>query len=659
MRSKWMTALAGGAMLAAFFVEVGPAQQPATGNAPAAKGVPPGDWPMYSRDLTSSRYSPLTEINPGNVSKLQLAWTYTPPPLPPGANAGQDGPPEGKGKGGGGGAKGKGGGGGGGIPAEMTPIVVNGVMYVAAGPRVIALDADTGKEIWIHNGAGNIANRALGYWPGDGQNPPRLFFTVGTSLRAINANTGAVVPGFGNEGSVPLDNPWGGAPYVYKNMIVMGNNNGESTAGPPGDTKVYDARSGALVWTFKTIAQPDDPNFKGAWLDDGWKQRAGVNHWGWYFTVDEERDLLYMTLGSPAGNYWGGDRPGTNLYGNSIVAVNATTGKYVWHFQVVHHDLWDTDLPAAPSLFDVVKDGRRIPALAVISKNALMFILNRETGEPIHGVEERPVPRGEVPGEWYSPTQPFPLKPPPLARQSFDKAKDFVTAEDTTPEHVAACEDLWERAGGYINLGPFTPFPYHEAGAPPRSALQFPGNGGPNWGGTAADPTLGYVFVTTHDAALSGWVEKKVEGGNYGSGNGSPQPYDRGSIAGPGPYTGFSAGGFPCQKPPWGRMFAVNAHTGDIAWEVVLGINERLPEGKRNVGAVGSAGPIVTAGGVLFVPSNDSHLRAFDSRTGRELWSVRMQGNMNANPMTYAGKSGKQYVAGVAGGSVVAFALPR
>jgi quinoprotein glucose dehydrogenase len=324
---------------------------------------------------------------------------------------------------------------------------------------------------------------------------------------------------------------------------------------------------------------------------------------------------------------------------------------------VVHHDLWDTDLPAAPSLFDVVKDGRRIPAMAVISKNALMFILNRETGEPIHGVVERPVPKGEAPGEWYSPTQPFPVKPAPLARMSFDKDKDLVTAEDTTPEHAAACKELFEK-GNYFNLGPYTPFPFHEVGAPPRSAIQLPGVGSPNWGGAAADPTTGYVFVGVNDTSLGGWIEKKVEGGNYGSGNGSPQPYDRGSVSGPGPYGGFNAMGMPCYKPPWGRLYAINANTGDIAWQIVLGINDRLPAGKQNVGAVSAAGPTATAGGLLFAPSSDTRFRAFDSKTGKQLWEVKMDASMGANPMTYQGKNGKQYVAGVVGGALIAFALP-
>ena len=649
MRKSWIFAVAGFALLSALLVQVGPAQQGKTqkGNKAAARqtSIPPGDWPLYSRDLMSDKFSPLTQINTTNVAQLAQAWTYRPPAPPP--------PPD-NGKGGG---KGKGKGGGGGIGGEVTPIVVNGVMYVPAGPRVVALEADSGKEIWTYNAPGAVGNRAVGYWPGDGTNPPRVLFTTGRNMMALNANTGVIDPGFGKEGTVEIGINWGGAPYIYKNLVILGNNNGESTEGTPGDTRVYDARTGSKLWDFHSIAQPGDPGHD-TWLNDGWKKRAGVNVWGWYFTVDEARDLVYMPFGSAAGNYWGGDRPGANLYANSIVAVDANSGKYKWHFQVVHHDLWDTDLPAAPSLFDVVKDGRRIPAMAVISKNALMFILNRETGEPIHGVVERPVPKGDAPGEWYSPTQPFPVKPPPLTRNSFDKAKDMVTAADTTPEHVKACEEMWEKAGGYYNAGPFTPFPYHEAGTPPKSAVQFPGVGAPNWGGTAADPSMGYVFVATNDSALTGWIEKKVEGGNYGSGNGSPQPYDRGSVSGPGPYSGFTAGGFPCNKPPWGHLYAINANTGDIAWQVVLGINERLPEGKQNVGAVNGAGPAATAGGLLFTPSSDSRFRAFDTKTGKQLWEVKLDSNLGASPMTYQGKNGKQYVAGVVGGAVVAFALP-
>jgi len=636
MRSSWLLSLAGRLLLSALVVQVGSAQKNGTKAKVAMQtrsNVPPGDWPLYSRDLTSARYSPLTQIDTTNATLLQRAWTFDPKSLPPPA----DGAP---------------------AAAEVTPIVVNGLMYLPSGNRIFALEADTGKEIWTYTAPGAVENRALGYWPGDGHEPPRLIFTTGSKMMALNAKTGMVDPRFGKDGAVEIGVNWGGAPYIYKNLIVLGINNGESNIGPPGDTRTYDARTGAKRWVFESIAQPGDPGH-ATWLNDGWKHRTGVNVWGWYFSVDEERNLIYMPFGGPAGNYWGGDRPGANLYANSVVAVDAATGKYKWHFQVVHHDLWDTDLPAAPSLFDVTKNGVRIPAMAIISKNALMFILNRETGEPIHGVEERQVPKGDAPGEWYSPTQPFPLKPPPLARNSFDKNKDIVTASDTTPEHAQACQEMWDKAGGFYNAGPFTPFLFHEAGAPPRSTVQFPGNGGPNWGGTSADPTTGYVYIATRDTGLMGWIEKKVEGGNYGKETqGSTQPYDRGSVAGPGPYSEFSAEGFPCQKPPWGQLFAINANTGDIAWKVVLGLNERLPEGKRLSGNVGSAGPITTAGGLLFIASSDSRFHAFDSKTGKELWQIKLNRNISANPMTYLGRNGKQYVAAVAADIVVAFALP-
>jgi glucose dehydrogenase len=650
MRTLWMTILAASVLLAAFITQA-PAQ-PKGKTRQVATAIPAGDWPLYSRDPASTRFSPLAQINTRNVAQLAPAWTYS---MRPDSAAVVDN------------AKGKGKGGGG-IASEATPIVVNGVMYFPAGNRVIALDAESGKEVWRYTLAtGQVVNRALGYWPGDGSASPHIVFTSGHNMMSLNASTGSLDPGFGKEGVVDISIPWNGAPYIYKNMVILGAANGELTIGPPGDTRTFDVRTGAKLWEFHSVPQPGEKGHE-TWLDDGWKGRSGTNVWGWYFTVDEERETLYMTFGSPSGNYWGGDRPGANLFGNSVVAVDVNTGEYKWHFQVVHHDLWDTDLPPAPGLVDIVTDGDSIPALAAISKNALMFILDRTTGKPVFGVQERPVPKGEVPGEWYSPTQPFPVKPPPLARQTFSKA-DLVTADDTTPEHAQACQELWDKAGGFYNAGPFTPFLFHEAGAPPKSTIQFPGNGGPNWGGTATDPTSGYVYVSTHDAALTGWIEKKVEGGNYGSGNGSTQPYDRGSISGPGPYSGFSAqakdangkvlGNWPCQKPPWGRLFAVNANTGNIAWEVPLGLNESLPPGKQNTGGVGSAGPTVTAGGLVFIgATNDGRFRAIDAKTGKELWSAKLERNANANPMTYAGRNGKQYVAVIATDTVNVFGLP-
>jgi quinoprotein glucose dehydrogenase len=348
------------------------------------------------------------------------------------------------------------------------------------------------------------------------------------------------------------------------------------------------------------------------------------------------------------------------LFGNSIVAVDAATGKYKWHFQVVHHDLWDFDLPPAPGLVDVTQSGKKIPALAEIGKSGYMFILDRTSGKPLFGVEERPVPNGDVPGEWYSPTQPFPLKPPSLARTSL-KREDLVTANDTTPEHAQACQELWEK-NVFYNNGPFTPWLFHEEGAPARVTLSFPGaTGGASWGGLASDPKTGYVFVETKDSPLTGWVEKKREGVRYENAN---LPYDRvngtvGAFSAPVKDANGKSVNVPCFRPPWSRIIAVNANTGDIAWQTTLGTNDALPEGKRSVGGAGSAGPIVTAGGLVFVgAAQDNRLRAFDSKSGKELWDGQLDRQANAVPMTYSAKNGKQYVAVTATDTLVVFALP-
>jgi quinoprotein glucose dehydrogenase len=408
------------------------------------------------------------------------------------------------------------------------------------------------------------------------------------------------------------------------------------------------------------------------WLDQGWRNRSGVNVWAWYMTLDEQRGVLYMPVASAAGNYWGGDRPGANLFGNSIVAVDARTGRYLWHFQTVHHDLWDLDLPNPPVLIDLVQSGRRTPALASIGKTAYLFILNRATGKPVFGVEERPVPAGSVPGEWYAPTQPFPVKPAaPLARVDFVKERDLVRPEDTTAEHAAACEALWQKSGGFFNAGPYTPFGFHRKGEPPNSTIQLPGaGGGVNWGGIAADPATATLYIHAHDTSLVGWIERKVPGKNYGRGTqGSTIPYDRGSVDGAGPYFTFSAplkdasgnvlATLPCYRPPWSRLVALDANTGEIRWQSTLGLTRGLPREKQLTGGSGSAGPTATAGGLVFVgATNDARFRAFDAATGRELWSVQLEDAVNANPMTYLGRNGKQYVAVVANDTLHAFALP-
>jgi quinoprotein glucose dehydrogenase len=640
---------------------------------------PNGDWPMYSHSLSGQRYSPLTQINSSNVDTLAPAWTVR--LTQPAGRRGGGPPPSAD-------AAGRGAGGGAAAPAavnpeaeatgsnpQVTPVVIDGVMYLPArGNQILALDADTGKEVWRQILPKYVTTTARGvaYWPGDAQNAARILVTAGPKLVALDAATGKPAAGFGADGAIEIGVPWNGVPTIYKHVAILGATTGEIALGEPGDTRAFDVRSGKKLWDFHTVPLPGELGHN-TWLDHGWRARSGVNVWAWYMTLDPERGILYMPVAGPAGNYWGGDRPGNNLFGNSIVAVDAETGRYRWHFQTVHHDLWDSDMPNPPVLVDITQNGRRVPALASVGKTGWMFILDRVTGKPIFGVEERPVPKGEVPGEWYSPTQPFPVKPArALVRVDFNKERDMVRAEDTSAQHVSECQALWDKSGGFYNAGAFTPFGYHEEGTPPRSTIQFPGGtGGINWGGAAADPTTGFVFVNAHDTSLVGWVEKKRPGGNYGRGTeGSTIPMDRGSVNGAGPYFTFSAAykdpatgrtlaNLPCQRPPWGQLVAVNANTGEIAWQTPLGLTEVLPEGKQRTGNSGSAGPTATAGGLVFVgATTDRRIRAFDSKTGKELWSARLDNQVNANPMTYRGKSGKQYVAAVAIDSLVAFALP-
>jgi quinoprotein glucose dehydrogenase len=624
----------------------------ALGLASAAAAAAPADndWPMYGRDFAGTRFSPLTEIDASNVGRLVLAWSV---PVARAADDKSDAPGDN------------------GNP-QATPIVIAGVMYLPArGNQVLALDAATGEVRWRTTLPAPLATTARGvaYWPGERDLPPRILLTAGPTLVALDARTGELVAGFGRDGVVQIAVPWNGVPTIYKNIAILGATTGEVQLAEPGDTRAFDVRTGAHVWDFHTVPLPGERGHD-TWLDNGWRNRSGVNVWAWSMTLDEARGVLYMPVAGPAANYWGGDRPGNDLFGNSIVAVDAATGKYRWHFQTVHHDLWDSDLPNPPVLVDIVQSGKRVPALASVGKTGWMYILNRETSKPVFGVEERPVPKGDVPGEWYAPTQPFPIKPPALARVAFDKARDLVRPEDTSAQHAAACEALWDRSGGFYNAGPFTPFSFHRDGDPPKSTIQLPGGtGGVNWGGAAADPSKGIVYVNAHDTSLVGWLEVKKPGKNYGRGTqGATTPYDRGSVDGAGPYFSFSAplkdeegkvlATLPCTRPPWSRLVAVDANTGEIAWQSTLGTTDALPEGRRLTGGSGSAGPTVTAGGLVLVgATNDRRFRAFDAKTGRELWAVKLDEQVNANPMTYRGRDGKQYVAMVAGSKLVAFAL--
>jgi quinoprotein glucose dehydrogenase len=594
----------------------------------------PGDWPRYARDLGGTRYSPLPDINSANIGKLKQAWSFQLRPR-----------------------------GGAGLLGGSVPIVVDGTMYVPLGNAVVALEAHTGRELWRHEVKGGLVRRAVSYWAGEGRIKPRIFYSTGSTLVALSAATGQPDAGFGDKGVATIDGtPYSYPPTIYKNVVLIGANTAEMQQGPAGDSRAYDARTGKKLWQFHTVPQPGEIGHE-TWLNDGWKNRSGNNMWIWYTTADPRTDTIYMSIGGPSANYYGGDRPGANLFGNSLVAVDAQTGKYKWHFQTIHHDLWDWDLPAPPTLFDVTIDGKTVPALALTGKPGLMYILNRDTGKPIHGVNEMLVARADVPGEYYHPTQPIPVKPAPLSRMHWTPA-DVVTEADTTPEHVKACRALLDSYGGtFFNAGPFTPFFLHKPGDLPRGSINLPHNGGSNWGGTAANIKSGIVYINTSESGSIGWIEKRDPKGDYGRGTtNSTQEYDRGSLIGPGAYSSFSASfktadgktaNLPCIRPPWGRLHAVDGNSGEILWSSNLGTTEVLPEGKRDTGSNNTfGGPIVTAGGLVFIgATSDGIFRAFDEKTGKVLWSQKLQYGALTVPISYRGKDGKQYIAVMATGS--------
>ncbi len=583
------------------------------------------DWPSYGNDPGAMRFSSLRQIDPESVARLKPAWTF---------RAGKPG-------------------------SEAIPIVVNGAMYFTAPDGVYAVEAETGELLWKYETA-TAALRGLAYWQGSGGLHSRLLAGNGAYLLALDVTTGKPAPGFGNEGRVDLKAGVLGdlkdarytlqsPPAIFDDIVITGCSNGEGapSKGAYGDIRGWDVRTGKLLWTFHTVPRPGEAG-ADTWPAEGWKNRSGTNVWG-FFTVDSKRGIVYAPIGAPTSDFYGADRVGDDLYANSLVALDARTGNKKWHRQLVHHDIWDYDLAAPPALFDIGREGRVIPAVAQITKMGLLFVFDRVTGEPLYGIEERPVPQTLIPGEVTSKTQPFPVKPPPLARNTFDREDMY----DRSPEHARFCQEMF--TSNHMTIGaPYTPLPLE------GNALLFPSTlGGGNWGGVSVDASRGLLFVNVMNVGQWGHMEKR------GS------EFVRNSAYGP--YARFwdRETRIPCQNPPFGELIAVNLLSGDIAWRSVLGRVEALDAiGVHDTGSPNLGGSIATAGGLVFIgATNDSRLRAFDSRTGKLLWETKLEASAHTSPITYMGRDGRQYVAamGTGGGAflggglsntLAAFSLP-
>ena len=692
---------------------------------------------MYKADAASTSYSPLEQINTENVSTLQVAWTFDP-------NDSQDG------------ARFNG--------SQCNPIVIDDVMYVASVQRTIfALEASTGKKIWsfdpFNGGRGGGSFRGVTYWQ-DGKDK-RILFTAGDNLFALDATSGKPITTFGKDGKVSMNigirddssrisiKPTSPG-IIYKNLIIIGNEVSELYGAQPGYIRAYNVVTGKLQWTFHTIPLPGEYGYD-TWPKDAYKYAGGANCWGG-MSLDEDRGMVFLGTGSPTYDFYGADRKGINLFGNCIIALDAGTGERKWHFQTIHHDLWDYDLPSPPNLITVTKDGKRIDAVAQTSKVGFLYVLNRETGEPIYPIEERPVPASDVPGEHAWPTQPYVITPKPYAKQ-------FITADQLSNLSPRAHDSAVALFKGMRYEGLFTP-------PSVKGTFVYPGTiGGSEWGGAAYDPESSVIYLKSNESpeisklvkiekddnksnannpargrelymtycAVCHKADLKGEEPMYPSlasvktrlteqqaltrireGAGKMPPFkqilngkeqaivdflfdkirreqkdvdvdemkrnlsmladsnDRKTIDTNDIYINATAyaimkdiDNHPFIQPPWATLNAIDLNTGEYVWTVPAGNSDSLQRGGAPTGATGSPGPIVTKGGLIFLGgSRDKRMQAYDKKTGKVLWDIKLPGNSSSTPSTFMSK-GKQYIAVSVGGSkehpagsVITFALP-
>ncbi len=601
------------------------------------------DWPNTNYAQSANRYSPLDQITAQNVATLQRAWSFH---LKPADYTGRL------------------------REAAAIPLVIGNTMYLGSPYGVIhALDATTGAERWKfqlpHND--RPSKRGVAYWPGDGRLPPSIIFgALSGGLYSIKASDGTPNSNFGERGVVNLktpevmqtgmDVPYSllSSPTIYKNLIITGAGTGEGPGGsnggtgPAGDTRAWDARTGRLVWTFHTVPRPGEFGYE-TWEENSAAKRSGVNVWG-YTSLDEERGILYMPLGAPNNDRVGVDRPGNNLFSSSVVAVDANAGKYLWHFQLVHHDIWDYDAQSAPLLVDLQRDGTTVPAVIVVNKTGMLFTLNRVTGQPIFPIEERPVPKSDVPGERASPTQPFPVKPPPLVQMTVSR-DNLYTGE---PQHQSYCEHMVDDNNMKLG-GPFMPMAFN------RYSISAPGTqGGINFWGGSYDPKLRLFISNINNMFQPMRLILRPDG----------------SIINSGPLAGLRRFGDPdrkllCGPTPWGELVAVNMDTGDIVYHKTLGVSDMLPAGLQDTGRASNGGVVLTASGLTFVGGTDDfRFRAFATATGDKLWEIKLLSSITTTPITYLGADGRQFVTVVSSGGgltgaevtndeIIAFALPK
>ncbi len=591
---------------------------------------PEHEWRVYGGNPAGTKYSPLDQINRTNVRKLKVAWTY------------HTGDSRRK-------------------PAttiECNPLVVNGVMYLTTAQlKLSALEAATGKLLWQYDPFEGTdedvprgVNRGVAYWE-DGNNQ-RIFFVARARLWALDAKTGKPIADFGQGGSVdlkrglgrdisPLEYDVTSPGIVYKNLIILGSMCGEGPEpSAPGHVRAFDVRTGVMAWIFHTLPRPGEFG-NDAWQGDSWRTTGGANDWGG-MTLDEKRGWVFVSTGSAAFDFYGGQRLGSNLFANCVIALDAATGKRIWHYQVVHHDLWDRDLPCPPALGTIKVGGKHVDVAIQPTKFGQLFVLDRQTGKPLFPIEERPVPPSDVPGEQAWPTQQQVMKPPPYSRQTF--TEDDIT--NISPEAHAYALDAFKKSRSGTWCPPSL-----------QGTIVFPGfDGGSNWGGGSFDPTTGWYYINSHNEP---WIMTLV-----------PAPDNSGY---PYAHTGYNhfvdQEGYAAIKPPWGQLTAFDLNRGEIAWQVVLGEHKELtargipPTGTQNIG-----GSIVTAGGIVFIGSTqDKMFRAFDKTNGKLLWEAQLPAGGYATPCAYEA-GGKQYVVIAAGGggkprtrsgdAYVAFALP-